>query len=516
MKLKLSFLIVVLVAASLPNFSLASNIRVGQLVYNPGSRTVYLVDSNVLHGFPSADIFYSWGFKFSQIVKANSEELALGQGDLVPTKAADCGVPLDQIKGNCGQAASTTPRGGQLVFIPGSRTVYLVGNSGLYGFESAAIFYSWGYTFSQIVRANKGEQALTMVGHVPVKQVGCSTPFNQINGTCGTTAVSVGIATADTLTLTQNIYGKISFNASPLTTLTATPLNYTFSETGSVPGMVFSGYPCHNPAMGMMCPATISVTAVFLDGVSTAVGTFPVTITARDQYGNSASQNFTIIVNSVANTNNSITILSPAGGEQWAMGSTQAVRWSAPSSLGALSITISQYVNCLNNKISCAMLQPAPYQIAGNIPNTGSFSWTIGATSLDGRTIPAGQYTLTITTADGSVSGSSAAPFTITSAVSLVPVINSLSPVSGAIGTLVTVKGLNFTADSIINFGSGNADITFIDANTLQFTVPENLYSGCKPPMMCPTYITDVKPGSYNVSVTNSNGTSNIQTFLVN
>ncbi len=161
--------------------------RAGQLINING--TVYLVANTGLYGFPDAATFYSWGYKFTDIVTANSAETALSMIGLVPTEQAGCSSPLNQINGSCGQAGSTTtPRVGQLVNI--GNTVYLVANTGLYGFPDAPTFYSWGFSFSQIVPANSAESALTMIGLVPTEQSGCSSPINQINGTCAVSQVT--------------------------------------------------------------------------------------------------------------------------------------------------------------------------------------------------------------------------------------------------------------------------------------------------------------------------------------
>jgi hypothetical protein len=160
--------------------------RVGQLVYNPGSKTVYLVGSSGLYGFPSAAIFYSWGYNFSQVSVVNSAEASLALVGVVQAKQSGCSSPLDA----CGNIAATSrssssPRVGQLVYNPGNKTVFLVGSDGLHPFSSAAIFYSWNFTFNQIVPANSSESALPVAGLVPTMASGCSSPLNQIAGTCG-------------------------------------------------------------------------------------------------------------------------------------------------------------------------------------------------------------------------------------------------------------------------------------------------------------------------------------------
>ncbi len=56
------------------------------------------------------------------------------------------------------------------------------------------------------------------------------------------------------------------------------------------------------------------------------------------------------------------------------------------------------------------------------------------------------------------------------------PVITSISPIAGPIagGTLVTIKGQNFTSLSTVQFGVLNATPTFVDTQTLTVTSPAN------------------------------------------
>src|SRR4029079_1319967 len=55
------------------------------------------------------------------------------------------------------------------------------------------------------------------------------------------------------------------------------------------------------------------------------------------------------------------------------------------------------------------------------------------------------------------------------------PVINSFSPVSGTIGTVVTIEGANFNStpqNNIVYFGGVKANITSATSNRLIVTVP--------------------------------------------
>ncbi len=105
------------------------------------------------------------------------------------------------------------------------------------------------------------------------------------------------------------------------------------------------------------------------------------------------------------------------------------------------------------------------------------------------------------------------------------PTISYLSPNSGAVGTSVTIYGTGFNSScniysvcptkpassaNTINFG--NAVIPFVYANngtSITFTVPSS--NTCGLGQMC----TQVIPGTYQVSVNNSNGVSNSVNFTV-
>ncbi len=220
--------------------------RVGQLVYSAGNRTVYLVGQNGLYGFPSASIFYSWGFTFNQILPENSGEQNLNMIGVVPAKQSGCNNPLDQINGVCGSSllsSTNSTRTGQVVYNPKNRTVYIVGNNNLYGFTDANTFYSWGYAFSQVVPENSAEQALSISPtYVPAKQSGCNNPIDQINGSCGssTNQPTSGVnnsAASNTGTSSGNTgstSGSVSGNSSVEGLIFVVPNNYPGQETDYV------------------------------------------------------------------------------------------------------------------------------------------------------------------------------------------------------------------------------------------------------------------------------------------
>jgi hypothetical protein len=82
--------------------------RVGQLINKNG--TVFLVGNGGLYGIPDIATFNSWGWTFSQVLTANTAELALSQIGTVPSRNPNCNTALEQIAGTCGTTTTVEPR----------------------------------------------------------------------------------------------------------------------------------------------------------------------------------------------------------------------------------------------------------------------------------------------------------------------------------------------------------------------------------------------------------------------
>jgi len=95
------------------------------------------------------------------------------------------------------------------------------------------------------------------------------------------------------------------------------------------------------------------------------------------------------------------------------------------------------------------------------------------------------------------------------------PVISIITPTSGSIGDKVTLTGTGFTTTgNNINFGgivNAVVNLSSTDGKTLTFTVPSQLCNQLSGSAVCPP----LKPGTYDVWVTNANGRSNSVTFEV-
>lgn len=80
----------------------------------------------------------------------------------------------------------------------------------------------------------------------------------------------------------------------------------------------------------------------------------------------------------------SITVLSPNGGEQWEIGKTYQIKWSAPL-LNLVNILLYKGNNCSLNSVTSKQVcgnvvnfsQTPPTALAVNMPNTGLYSWIV-------------------------------------------------------------------------------------------------------------------------------------------
>jgi len=98
------------------------------------------------------------------------------------------------------------------------------------------------------------------------------------------------------------------------------------------------------------------------------------------------------------------------------------------------------------------------------------------------------------------------------------PLIASLSPSFGPIGTTVTITGSGFVpTGNVIEF-SGNAVGDSVDSSngtTITFMIPNSLYLLCSIMGRCPGPIIPIRTQTYNVAVDSNSQLSNSVPFTV-
>jgi len=162
-----------------------------------------------------------------------------------------------------------------------------------------------------------------------------------------------------------------------------------------------------------------------------------------------------IVVAVLSAQNAPLTLLSPNGGEQWELGSTQSITWAQVNLVG--SVTLQLMGSSTNQFIT----------IAQNIPITsGSFSWTIPATIT-----PANNYRVKIAMGNSAANyytDTSDAPFSIISGNPPPPppdqFISVLSPNGGENWQVGSTHPITWTSTGL----EGEVHITLVQANGVQ------------------------------------------------
>jgi hypothetical protein len=171
------------------------------------------------------------------------------------------------------------------------------------------------------------------------------------------------------------------------------------------------------------------------------------------------------------------TVLSPNGGETWAVGSTHAVNWSSNAG-NIVSPNVGLYLT--------DSLGHNAVQIASSVLPNGTYNWTIPSNIGVGSYKISAYLSWTGPGAGGAIHDDSDAPFTVVNSSSVqnnpppaittttvAPSITSLSPNSGPVGTVVTITGVNFgTSNSVVL--NGIVPVTSSNQTHLTFTVPLN------------------------------------------
>jgi len=182
-----------------------------------------------------------------------------------------------------------------------------------------------------------------------------------------------------------------------------------------------------------------SMTAGLASGATFPVGTTVVTYTATDEYGNSTSCSFNVVVNRVP----TITSFTPA------------------SALAGATVTITGTDFTGATAVNFGGTPATSFAVVNNTTITA-----VVASGTDGS--------VSVTTAGGTATK---AGFTIFSGLS--PVISSFTPTNAASGQTVTITGSNFNGTTSVSIGNKAAiSFTIVNSTTITAVVPGLCTSG--------------------------------------
>ncbi len=290
---------------------------------------------------------------------------------------------------------------------------------------------------------------------------------------------SITITTTDSLNLIQGTYGKIDFVAQPLSSNGVYSM-YSFTETGNVPGMVFEASPCNHPGLTICVDPPAFPNYVFLDGTPTVAGTYPISITVKDQLGNTATQNFTVIVvnqssNAALSVSLNSVVVSPisvsSGGVNQRIASFQ-LKNNTAGTANINSITLTATRNTISNNFRNLLMkvQTVNYDIVSYI-QFGTTQPVVASNGLytftGSMAIPAGSLAILDVYADvASGVTNSNSGVSNQNLVILNTVTGTWATNGAVIGPMVPIAGQTI---NIVNSGSSPV-ITITSSGSLNFT----------------------------------------------
>ncbi len=155
-----------------------------------------------------------------------------------------------------------------------------------------------------------------------------------------------------------------------------------------------------------------------------------------------------------------VTVVSPNGGESWVVGSAQTIRWNSDGSFP-------------NVKIEYSADNGGSWQtVAASTANDGGLDWTIPNSASTSTLVRISDA------ADGDPSDVSDGVFSILSTPTAIPIITSFAPISGPVGSAVTISGDNFNDATSVTFNSVAAEFTISSNTQIVAAVPSGAATG--------------------------------------
>lgn len=216
------------------------------------------------------------------------------------------------------------------------------------------------------------------------------------NSAAQQTFVISGIGSALVVNANSALTGVVGQNVQTSFSVTGGATPYSWSvQSGSLPdglSLIFPQFNCFTT------PCIAPKDQVIVGGTPTKAGVFTFVLYVTDSSGRSGQGSFTFVV-ADTNTSRNITVTKPIAGDIWLPGKTYTIVWTPSTTGSSVTIELTRYIACLHNPVYvCAIAQPAPYTIAINIADTGSFTWTVPG---DITASVSGSATIQVTNAAG-------------------------------------------------------------------------------------------------------------------
>jgi len=441
---------------------------VGSLINDNGA--IFLITPNGRSGFTSAEDFRSHGYGFNQVVPANTADRALGLsanagmrvvnetqisvGPVVPPVPQPAPQPTPPIAQPTPPPAILSPSGGENFVLgrdtinvrwsptlPGVDVIKLVAVSGngssaqLYGQNVQGYptnkngYYDYKLPNDlSFIQPGIHYIELTPVNGYPVKSstFTISSPVSTVPPVSGVYSV----ASLDGYQSTYNPNSAITFKVKGLE---PDGTSASQSEGFNVQAHLYDPAVGRNPSFQAVNATFDTSTGLWTVQLSAPVDkniTYEVRVSLYcgyvgldslcvQKYGTNKEQ-FKTFQFRVADTAPQITVLSPNGGEQWALGSTQTIRWYDANSANQ---TYTIHITSQNG---------SSYGVVGNVYNKTEFSWFVGNIPSGSSLRTGTQYYVQIVkqyTGTNSYDQSDA-PFTILAATNQASVSSSPSSLS--------------------------------------------------------------------------------------
>lgn len=332
---------------------------------------------------------------------------------------------------------------------------------------------------------------------------GCANtyPYNYYGSSynnCGTTIPTGGNITAPTAYYLNPVSGGTGTSVTVLGSGFTATNNAVHFGTGVIGNLISSD--------GQSVSFIVPTQLVGFGDQNTGLGLYNVSVTNGDGY---TTNTLPFTVTSLGTYGSTVSISSISGPTSIAAGT-----------MGTWTVTLN---NPSNNQVTVAASWGDstyyPYDNGNVAPQTTNAQGTVTLSFTHFYSVN-GTFTLTFTASNGNGTPSTSTMTVVVGGSGSynggAPSISYLAPSAGYIGTQVTIYGSNLSSISTILFGSGAIQNVYSQNGTsLTFVVPSYVTPYCASGYACPQYAQQITPGTYNVSVMGSNGTSNAIPFNV-